>query len=348
MQPQKYIVESNEYSNEWKTPVLTACKTFILGYTNETSGVYQASEAPIILFDDFTTSSKYVDFNFKVKSSACKILVPNLYICHPLYMYFLLQTLSVNSTTHKRYWIDKFIPMVVRIPSIKTQKMTALIVEVLFKKIDELQKKYDSIEKLKEKIKRKIIQLGLQGRLLNTDDNYYSTKIASISSLLDESFYGDGNWVLSDDMEIDSKLKLIQLGNIGDGSYIDKKLKSVKNKYKTNNDCKYIHNGYLLINRLIANRMYACIFESELNNEYITSVDVCWVKPNKIINLRYLLYIMLSIDTQQQVLQKASGSTRKRISKKNLININFNYFEDLDVQQRIVASIEKTLKLLNY
>ena len=57
---------------------------------------------------------------------------------------------------------------------------------------------------------------------------------------------------------------------------------------------------------------------------------------------------MLSIDTQQQVLQKASGSTRKRISKKNLININFNYFEDLDVQQRIVASVEKTLKLLNY
>ena len=209
---------------------------------------------------------------------------------------------------------------------------------------------------IKQLLRNKIISLGINGKLLNaddnyystTDDNYYSTKIASISSLLDESFYGDGNWVLSDDMEIDSKLKLIQLGNIGDGSYIDKKLKSVKNKYKTNNDCKYIHNGYLLINRLIANRMYACIFESELNNEYITSVDVCWVKPNKIINLHYLLYIMLSIDTQQQVLQKASGSTRKRISKKNLININFNYFEDLDVQQTIVASVEKTLKLLNY
>ena len=239
---------------------------------------------------------------------------------------------------------DCYIP----IPSQNEQLKIVKIVKVFLDKINSINRLFVDVENLKLKIKSRIITLGVQGKLLNTDDNYYSTKIASISSLLDESFYGDGNWVLSDNMEIDSKLKLIQLGNIGDGSYIDKKLKSVKNKYKTNNDCKYIHNGYLLINRLIANRMYACIFESELNNEYITSVDVCWVKPNKIINLHYLLYIMLSIDTQQQVLQKASGSTRKRISKKNLININFNYFEDLDVQQRIVASVEKTLKLLNY
>jgi len=70
--PDKYIVSSEGYSDNYKTPVLTAGKTFILGYTNEDDGIYK--NIPVIIFDDFTTESKYVDFNFKVKSSAMKIL----------------------------------------------------------------------------------------------------------------------------------------------------------------------------------------------------------------------------------------------------------------------------------
>ena len=77
-QPTKYIVKSTNYSNEFKIPVLTAGNSFILGYTNENSGIYNASkENPCIIFDDFTTSFHWVDFPFKVKSSAMKILVPN-------------------------------------------------------------------------------------------------------------------------------------------------------------------------------------------------------------------------------------------------------------------------------
>ena len=53
-------------------PVLTAGKSFVLGYTNETQGVY--TQVPVVIFDDFTTDSKYVDFPFKAKSSAMKIL----------------------------------------------------------------------------------------------------------------------------------------------------------------------------------------------------------------------------------------------------------------------------------
>ena len=74
-QPQKYIVEDINYNDKYKTPVLTAGKTFILGYTNEQTGVYKAKkENPVIIFDDFTASFKWVDFLFKVKSSAMKIL----------------------------------------------------------------------------------------------------------------------------------------------------------------------------------------------------------------------------------------------------------------------------------
>lgn len=75
-QPTPYIVESTKYSNTYKTPVLTAGKSFIIGYTNETTGIYD--KLPVIIFDDFTTSSQYVNFKFKVKSSAMKILGSSL------------------------------------------------------------------------------------------------------------------------------------------------------------------------------------------------------------------------------------------------------------------------------
>jgi type I restriction-modification system DNA methylase subunit len=74
-QPTNYIVEKTDYKDEYRTPVLTAGKTFILGYTNETRGIFE-SPLPVIIFDDFTTATKLVDFPFKVKSSAMKILKP--------------------------------------------------------------------------------------------------------------------------------------------------------------------------------------------------------------------------------------------------------------------------------
>ena len=71
-QPTKYIVQNSDYSDEYEIPVLTAGKSFLLGYTDEKSNVFD--NVPVIIFDDFTTSFKYVDFPFKVKSSAMKIL----------------------------------------------------------------------------------------------------------------------------------------------------------------------------------------------------------------------------------------------------------------------------------
>lgn len=74
-QPKKYLVASADYSDEYQTPVLTAGQSFILGYTDETEGIKKASKTdPVIIFDDFTTGNHYIDFPFKIKSSALKIL----------------------------------------------------------------------------------------------------------------------------------------------------------------------------------------------------------------------------------------------------------------------------------
>ena len=74
-QPSKYIVKSANYSDEYEVPVLTAGQSFVLGYTNEHDGIYNASpKNPVIIFDDFTGAFHWVDFPFKVKSSAMKML----------------------------------------------------------------------------------------------------------------------------------------------------------------------------------------------------------------------------------------------------------------------------------
>ncbi|HUH58204.1 MAG TPA: hypothetical protein VL020_06805, partial [Pseudomonadales bacterium] len=73
-QPTKYLVKSTNYDDSYATPVLTAGKTFILGYTDEIEGINKASISPVIIFDDFTTANKWVDFDFKAKSSAMKMI----------------------------------------------------------------------------------------------------------------------------------------------------------------------------------------------------------------------------------------------------------------------------------
>ena len=95
-QPTPFLVSSKDYDPSYPTPVLTAGATFLLGYSSETHGVYVAStDDPVIIFDDFTTASKWVDFPFKLKSSAAKILTaadPN--VADLRFLYFLMQTLN--------------------------------------------------------------------------------------------------------------------------------------------------------------------------------------------------------------------------------------------------------------
>ena len=132
-QPWKYSVESTNYDNSYNTPVLTPGKTFILGYTNETTGIYDVGKSKVIIFDDFTTASRLVDFNFKVKSSAMKILSSaNLDKFNIEYIFYLLQTINVISNTHKRYWISEYMQICVNIHTINEQKKIVNKINTMF------------------------------------------------------------------------------------------------------------------------------------------------------------------------------------------------------------------------
>ena len=117
-QPQKYIVETEQYDDSYSTPVLTANKAFILGYTNESTGIYEKGD--VIIYDDFTMDMKYVTFPFKVKSSTIKMLTPrqgfDLY-----FVYALLQSLKLQPEGHQRSYISKVEPMVIKVPCYEEQ-----------------------------------------------------------------------------------------------------------------------------------------------------------------------------------------------------------------------------------
>lgn len=114
-QPGPFLVHSTDYVDSG-VPVLTAGKTFILGYTNEDFGIY--TNLPVIIFDDFVTESKYVDFPFKAKSSAMKMLSVRDKDRHNiLFIYDVMQLIDFPMTDHKRWWIAEYSHLKVRVPA---------------------------------------------------------------------------------------------------------------------------------------------------------------------------------------------------------------------------------------
>ena len=134
-QPTAYIVNSTTYDDSYLTPVLTAGKSFIIGYTNETAGIY--SNLPCIIFDDFTTDSKKVDFPFKVKSSAMKILKIHKDIEIDYVAMFMSITRLVGDT-HKRYWISEYSKLEIPIPPKAEQKRIVYASREIFTQLDEI------------------------------------------------------------------------------------------------------------------------------------------------------------------------------------------------------------------
>ena len=139
-QPGPYIVKNTDYNDNFDIPVLTPGKTFILGYTDEKDGIYKATnDNKVIIFDDFTTASRLVDFNFKVKSSAMKILhISDESKFDIEYMYYLLQTINIIVDTHKRFWISEYAPLIVRIHTYDEQIRIKNKIKSVFETIDNL------------------------------------------------------------------------------------------------------------------------------------------------------------------------------------------------------------------
>ena len=145
-QPQTYIVEDTEYTNEG-TPVLTANKAFVLGYTSETNGIYDKGDC--IIFDDFTLDCKYVDFPFKVKSSAIKILTAkNKELLR--YTFEFLKYLDLSTEEHKRHYIAETQNQEFILPTEQIVKTVAYIFSTLSLRMETAVKQRNVFEKQKQ------------------------------------------------------------------------------------------------------------------------------------------------------------------------------------------------------
>lgn len=150
-QPTKYIVESTDYNDSFSTPVLTAGQSFVLGFTNETTGIKIADENnPVIIFDDFTTSNHYVDFPFKVKSSAMKLLSLKEENADIYFVYNVLKNIKYVPQNHERHWISKFSEFGVLVPALNEQNKISAFFKTLDSNIALQQRKLEKLQNLKK------------------------------------------------------------------------------------------------------------------------------------------------------------------------------------------------------
>ena len=139
-------------------------------------------------------------------------------------------------------------------------------------------------------------------------------------------------------------IQLLQLKHIGKMVYQNKPFCHVDESFFKAHGCSEIIENYLLINRLVATSMMCCLMP-KTDIKTITSVDVCWIAPDKSYNSKYLMYYLSSKAFQKKVMMLCSGSTRKRISKKNLIRIPI-FIHDRTKQDILVERIENLFDLV--
>ena len=168
----------------------------------------------------------------------------------------------------------------------------------------------------------------------------------TLSQITSSQLLNDGDWILSENMDPNGNVKLIQLGSIGLMRYIDKGFKYLTEDTFHKLSCTQIFPGYMLINRIISDKMYACILP-QLEGKLITTVDTCWIAPkDEWYNLKYLMYFISSTVFQSIVLHVSSGTTRKRISKSDLIHLPI-YLPPLSEQQRIVSRVDELFEQID-
>ena len=153
--PDKYIVKSTDYVENGDIPVLTANKSFVLGFTNEAKGIYE--DVPAIIFDDFTTDSKFATFPFKVKSSAIKILKKKINNIDLKYLFERMQIIRFPLGGHKRYYISEYQHINLEVPKFEEQQTIAKVLCDMDTEIEALEKKRNKYKAVKQGMMQELL-----------------------------------------------------------------------------------------------------------------------------------------------------------------------------------------------
>lgn len=280
------------------------------------------------------------------------------YVCTPLpfidaeYLFILLKSDFVvnslnfymkgdNSPSINGKHIEEFY---FPIPSLNYQKKVVCKLKQILPKLDNILLESSDLKNVISKLKYKILDY-----YFNENSCYKSYFVNQnkecLKNFIPPNHIGDGDWVLSENMDTNGEYNLIQLKHIGNNTYLNKPYNKVNESFVIDNNCSKIFSGSLLINRLVSDRMNCCILP-RTKHKYITSVDVCWISENEVIDNEYLMYLLSSPSFQLEVMNKCSGSTRKRISKKNLLNIKV-FIHNYEYQILIKNKIKNLFDILD-
>ena len=339
-QPGKYIVASKNYNNDYKTPVLTAGKTFILGNTNEKENIFPADKLPVIIFDDFTTATQFVDFPFKVKSSAMKILHPKKDKADAKYLFYLMQTIKVNHATHKRFWISEYSKIEIPVPPIEEQRKIVARLEKMLAKIKEAKQlraeAQEATQNLLSAELHKIFELGISKgwELYNIGDRKIMKMTSGgTPSRGNNDFYGgDIAWLKSGELNDNENI-------LDSGEHItDEAVKKSSTKI-------FPANTVLLAMYGATAGKLGILKNSAATNQAVAGI-VC---DEKYLNFKYLFYSLVNI--REQIVSNAWGGAQPNLSQTIIQQFKIPVpaiVEQKKIVSRLDALSEKIKKLQEY
>ena len=329
-QPTKYIVKSTKYNEEYDIPVLTAGQSFILGYTNEQNGIYNASkEKPVIIFDDFTGAFKWVDFPFKVKSSAIKIITAKNNKTTIRYLYHMMGFLKFYSNEHKRLWISMYSQFKVAVPPLEVQceivhildDFTLLSAELSAElKARQKQYEYYSEKLLNENCEENYVRLGDITKTITKGTTPKRFADKGINFIKTEAF---------DEMNI-NKNKL---------SFVDKET----------------HNGFLKRSILEENDILFTIAGATIGKMAIVKKELLPANTNQAlaiirlkddINVHYIKFILKSSFMKKYIKKCIKGSAQPNLNLQQLNDFLVPFPND-EKQKEIMNILERFEKLCN-
>lgn len=323
-QPGAYIVNSVDYSDDYSIPVLTAGKTFILGKTNETFGIFPESKLPVIIFDDFTTATKFVDFPFKVKSSAIKILHAKRDKILPIYLYYIIQNIKFECGNHKRYWISEYSKIKIPLPSLEEQRAIVAEIESCQKIINAAHTIVDNyIPQIVIKSDCRMVKLG--------DENIFEIQSGGTPDSKNSSYWnGSINWATLADLPQNDFITTL--------SETERKITESglqNSSAKLLPPCSILVSSRATIGRIAIN-------ETEIaTNQGFKNI---LIKDKKKAYYKYIAYVITSLRSRMEAL--AIGGTFKEISKRNFTTLEIP-LPPLEEQKMIVAQIEEEELAIN-
>ena len=322
-QPTKYIVKNTDYNDSFETPVLTAGQTFILGYTNEKNGIYNASKhSPVIIFDDFTGAFKWIDFPFKVKSSAIKILTVNESYTYTTlrYVYHVMGKIAFSSNEHKRLWIGIYSSFKLPLPPYPVQEEIVRILDNFTELITELTAELTARRKQYE---------YYRNILLNCDKStpvYELSDIAQYSkSRIDAKEVDENSYIGVDNLLQNKKGKTTSLYVPSEGRLI-----------------KYNPGDILIGNiRPYLRKIWFSDIEGGTNGDVLT----IQVSSEKVLP-RYLFFQLSSESFFSYDIKYSKGAKMPRGNKEAIMRYKISV-PPLEEQQRIVDILDRFDKLCN-